>query len=47
LTASACLVRSEISRRSNCANVARTFAITSLVAVDVSAAQSSATSAES
>jgi integrase len=44
-TAGASRVRCEISRRSNCANVASTFAIASPAGVVVSTAQSSATSA--
>ena len=45
-TASASRVRCEINLRSNCANVASTFAIASPAGVVVSTAQSSATSAQ-
>ena len=45
-TASASFVRCEISRRSNCAKVASMFAIASPLGVEVSTAQSSATSAQ-
>jgi hypothetical protein len=44
-TAGALRVRCEISRRSNCAKTASTFAIASPAGVVVSTAQSSATSA--